>query len=381
MKKPLKDQTIYQVFVRNHTEEGTFSALINDLPRIKGIGVDIIYLLPIHEIGIKARKGVYGSPYSIRDYRSISEDLGTLEDFNALIKESHRLGLKVMMDMVFHHTSRDAVYIKTNPEWYIYKNGQLANKVGDWSDICDFEINNLNLQEYLIQTLIYWTKLGVDGFRFDVASMVPINFWKFARRAVGSVNPNTIWLAESVEIEFRDYLRSLGEVAEDDETLYQAFDVLYDYDIFKEFKAAVEDASNVEAYINALNAQRKRHGNNLKLHFLENHDQDRIASMLSKKRHLNWIKFMYMIYGVNFIYAGEEFGLKHKPDLFNKDPLDLSVIDREVHQAYLDAVALKKEMASLDVEVMKINYIGHSQVELILNKEYRGQNKYMIDLS
>ena len=183
------------------------------------------------------------------------------------------------------------------------------------------------------------------------------------------------------EIEFRDYLRSLGEVAEDDETLYQAFDVLYDYDIFKEFKAAVEDASNVEAYINALNAQRKRHGNNLKLHFLENHDQDRIASMLSKKRHLNWIKFMYMIYGVNFIYAGEEFGLKHKPDLFNKDPLDLSVIDREVHQAYLDAVALKKEMASLDVEVMKINYIGHGQVELILNKEYRGQNKYMIDLS
>jgi len=381
MIKVLTGQTIYQVFVRNHTSDGTFKALCLDLERIKNLGVDILYLLPIHEIGVKARKGEYGSPYSVKDYRSISKDLGPLEDFKELIKQAHVLGLKVMMDMVFHHSSRDAIYIKTQPEWYIYKNGQLANKVGDWSDICDFEINNIELQDYLIDTLIYWTKLGVDDFRFDVASMVPISFWNKAKKAVQTVNPKTIWLAESIEIEFRDYIRSLGEVAEDDETLYQAFNILYDYDIFPEFKAALEDGKNIEAYIDALNAQRKRHGNDLKLHFLENHDQDRIASKLSKPRHLNWIKFIYMIYGVNFIYAGEEFGLKHKPDLFNKDPLDLSVIDNDIHKAYVDAIRMKKDMYKLGVQVVGLTYIDLGKVSLQLNIKYLGQEVYTLDLS
>ena len=381
MIKVLTGQTIYQVFVRNHTSDGTFKALCLDLKRIKNLGVDILYLLPINEIGLKARKGEYGSPYSIKDYRSISKDLGTLNDFKELIKQAHVLGLKVMMDMVFHHSSRDAIYIKTHPEWYIYKNGQLANKVGDWSDICDFEISNLELQDYLIDTLIYWTRLGVDGFRFDVASMVPISFWNKAKKAVQTVNPKTIWLAESIEIEFRDYIRSLGEVAEDDETLYQAFDILYDYDIFPEFKAALEDGKNIEAFIDALNAQRKRHGNDLKLHFLENHDQDRIASKLSKPRHLNWIKFIYMIYGVNFIYAGEEFGLKHKPDLFNKDPLDLSVIDNDIHKAYVDAIRMKKDMYKLGVQVVGLTYIDLGKVSLQLNIKYLGQEVYTLDLS
>lgn len=233
MENTLKGQTIYQVFVRNHTPQGNFKSLVSDLVRIKALGVDIIYLLPIHQIGLKARKGSYGSPYSIKDYHSISSDLGTLDDFILLLEEAHKLDLKVMLDIVFHHTSRDAIYIKSHPDWYIYKNGQLANKVGDWSDICDLEIKNEELQEYLIDILVYWTRLGVDGFRCDVASLVPISFWKKAKEAVVSVNPNSIWLAESIEIEFRDYIRSIGEVAEDDETLYQAFDILYDYDIFK----------------------------------------------------------------------------------------------------------------------------------------------------
>lgn len=380
MLKVLAGTTIYQVFVRNHTSEGTFKALMSDLARIKSLGVDILYLLPIHQIGIKARKGKCGSPYSIRDYRSICEDLGTLEDFSALIDASHKLGLKVMMDIVFHHTSRDAIYIDKHPSWYIYKNGNLANKVGDWSDICDFEINNLELQDHLIETLIYWTRLGVDGFRFDVASMVPISFWNKARKAIESVNPNTIWLAESIEIGFRDYIRSIGEIAEDDRTLYQAFDILYDYDIFTEFKNALADPKQIETYINALNSQRALHGRNLKLHFLENHDQDRIAAHLSKKRHLNWIKFMYMIYGVNFIYAGEEFGINHKPDLFEKDPLDLSVVDEEIHAAYIEAVQTKKKMIEEGVEVIKLSYLRDGQVELTLNKAFNTKKVYVISL-
>lgn len=372
--------TIYQVFVRNHTKEGTFNVLSQDLERIKSLGVDVLYLLPIHPIGVVARKGVYGSPYSIRDYQAISEDLGTKEEFVHLINKAHDLGLKVMMDMVFHHTSRDAVYIKKHPEWYIYKNGKLANKVGGWSDICDLEINNVDLQNYLIDTLIYWTKLGVDSFRFDVASLVPISFWTKAKKAVKSVNQKTIWLAESIEIEFRDYIRSIGEVAEDDQTLYQAFDILYDYDIFKEFKLALSDGKHVKEYIDALNNQIILHGDKLKLHFLENHDQDRIASRLTKKRHLNWLKFVFMIHGVNFIYAGEEFGNTHKPDLFEKDPIDWSQKDLEIHQAYLDAIKMKKHMERENIRVMVIEYLKDGKVRLSLNKPLEGKLHHIIDL-
>lgn len=372
--------TIYQVFVRNHTKEGTFNALSEDLKRIKSLGVDVLYLLPIHPIGVVARKGKFGSPYSIRDYQAISEDLGTLDDFTNLIDKAHKLGLKVMMDMVFHHTSRDAVYIKQHPEWYIYKNGNLANKVGDWSDICDLEINNVDLQKYLIDTLIYWTKLGVDSFRFDVASLVPISFWIKAKKAVKSVNPKTIWLAESIEIEFRDYIRSIGEVAEDDQTLYQAFDILYDYDIFKEFKLALSDGKHVKEYIDALNEQILLHGDKLKLHFLENHDQDRIASRLTKKRHLNWLKFVFMIHGVNFIYAGEEFGNTHKPDLFEKDPIDWSVNNQKIHHAYLEVIKMKKHMEQENIKVTAIEYLKDGKVRLSLNQALEGKLHYIIDL-
>ncbi len=381
MENTLKGQTIYQVFVRNHTPQGNFKSLVSDLVRIKALGVDIIYLLPIHQIGLKARKGSYGSPYSIKDYHSISSDLGTLDDFILLLEEAHKLDLKVMLDIVFHHTSRDAIYIKSHPDWYIYKNGQLANKVGDWSDICDLEIKNEELQEYLIDILVYWTRLGVDGFRCDVASLVPISFWKKAKEAVVSVNPNSIWLAESIEIEFRDYIRSIGEVAEDDETLYQAFDILYDYDIFKEFKLALTDPNKLEDYIVALNRQRKRHDDNLKLHFLENHDQERIASLITKRQQLNWIKFMFMIYGVNFIYAGEEYGHKHKPNLFEKDPLDWTRVDQDILFQYKTWIKNKKLMIELDVRVEKIEYIETGKVNLKLNKPFLGQIEHIIDLS
>lgn len=381
MENTLKGQTIYQVFVRNHTPQGNFNSLVSDLVRIKALGVDIIYLLPIHQIGLKARKGSYGSPYSIKDYHSISSDLGTLDDFILLLEEAHKLDLKVMLDIVFHHTSRDAIYIKSHPDWYIYKNGQLANKVGDWSDICDLEIKNEELQEYLIDILVYWTRLGVDGFRCDVASLVPISFWKKAKEAVVSVNPNSIWLAESIEIEFRDYIRSIGEVAEDDETLYQAFDILYDYDIFKEFKLALTDPNKLEDYIVALNRQRKRHDDNLKLHFLENHDQERIASLITKRQQLNWIKFMFMIYGVNFIYAGEEYGHKHKPNLFEKDPLDWTRVDQDILFQYKTWIKNKKLMIELDVRVEKIEYIETGKVNLKLNKPFLGQIEHIIDLS
>mgnify|MGYP003298681654 CR=1 FL=1 len=144
---------IYQIFVRNYSKEGTIKAVTEDLDRLFDLGVNILYLMPIHEIGVLNRKGTYGSPYSIKDYFSISKDLGTLDDFKELILRAHTLNMKVIMDMVFNHTSRDNPLLKKHPEYYYYKDEKPANKIGDWSDVIDLETSREDTQKYLLSVI------------------------------------------------------------------------------------------------------------------------------------------------------------------------------------------------------------------------------------
>ncbi len=177
----LRNLFIYQVYVRNHTDEGTFNAFDKDLDRIKDLGVDIVYFLPIHEIGQKQKKGNLGCPYSIKDYNSINHEYGTIEDFKTTIKEIHSRGMKVMIDVVYNHTSYDSKLLEEHPEYFYKKDGQFANRVGDWWDITDLDYSvSKNLWTELIDTLVYWARLGVDGFRWDVASLLPFDFLDMA---------------------------------------------------------------------------------------------------------------------------------------------------------------------------------------------------------
>jgi len=146
--------------------------VIDDLKRIKALGVDVIYLLPIHPIGRKDRKGSVGSPYSIRAYDRIDPSLGTIDDFKRLIEAAHAIGLKVMMDIVINHTARDSDLVYEHPEWfYKDKNGHFANRVGDWSDITDLDYNKRPVWDYFLNILSKWAEM-VDGFRCDVAPLI-----------------------------------------------------------------------------------------------------------------------------------------------------------------------------------------------------------------
>ena len=191
----LRSQVIYSVFVRNHTPEGTFRAVIPDLPRIRALGTDIVWLLPIHPIGEKARKGTLGSPYANRDYRSVNPEYGTREDFLALADAVHAQGMKLMIDVVYNHTSPDSVLWETHPEFFYKKpDGQPGNHVGDWTDIIDLDYSVPALWDYQIETLKSWARI-VDGFRCDVASFVPVEFWLRARREIAAFKPDFLWLA------------------------------------------------------------------------------------------------------------------------------------------------------------------------------------------
>ena len=228
----LRNMTLYSIFVRNFG--GTFRAVEEDLPRIRDLGVDAIWLLPIHPIGTEKRKGSLGSPYAIGDYRAVNPEFGTMDDFVHLCGRAHALGLKVLIDVVYHHTSPDSVLVKSHPEYFYRKpDGSFGNHVGDWSDIIDLDFENRALWDELIDTLCFWARY-VDGFRCDVASLVPLGFWLEARKRAESVRPGCIWLAESVEHGFIRYSRMQGLVALSDSELYQAFEICYDYDVYED---------------------------------------------------------------------------------------------------------------------------------------------------
>lgn len=172
----LRNEIIYCIYVRNHTPEGTFAAIMPDLQRIKGLGVDIIWFMPIHPIGETKRKGVEGSPYTIKDYRAVNLAYGTIDDFKALVAAIHDLGMKVMLDVVYNHTSPDSWLAGQHPEWFYRRpNGEMGNKVGEWYDIVDLDYSHPELWDYQIETLKQWAAI-VDGFRCDVASLVPLDF-------------------------------------------------------------------------------------------------------------------------------------------------------------------------------------------------------------
>lgn len=343
-----RNQVIYSIFVRNHTTEGTFEGVRRDLPRIRGLGVDVIWLLPIHPIGEKARKGVLGSPYAIRDYRAVNPEYGTLDDFRRMVDEAHRLGMRCVIDVVYNHTSPDSVLAAEHPEWFYHKeDGSFGNRVGDWSDIIDLDYTDRGLWAYQIETLKYWASM-VDGFRCDVAPLVPLGFWREARAAVESVRPGCLWLAETVDPDFISALRAEGFGCLSDCQTYEAFDICYDYDIYPVFRDYLDGAVPLARYAEAVNRQEVAYpANYSKLRFLENHDQARAAFLVPDGPSLlNWTAFSFFQKGTGFIYAGQEAGCAHLPNLFYKDPVDWTGPDRS--EQFRRLCALKKHPLMAD---------------------------------
>lgn len=322
--KSYRNQVMYSVFVRNYSPEGTFEGVRRDLGRIKSLGVDIIWLLPIHPVGEKCRKGTLGSPYAIRDYRGINPEYGTLEDFRRLVDDIHALGMKCIIDVVYNHTSPDSRLAQEHPEWFYHKpDGSFGNRVGDWWDVIDLDYAQPGLWDYQIETLKYWASM-VDGFRCDVAPLVPLDFWLRARAEVEQVRPGCFWLAESVEPAFVREGRADGLAVLSDSELYQAFDACYDYDIFDTFQSYLEGKVPLNWYVEAVNRQEVIYPDNfVKLRFLENHDRARAAFLLPGGLEMaNWLAFLYFQKGMTLLYNGQECGCDHRPGLFDKDDIE-----------------------------------------------------------
>ena len=187
-----KDATIYQINQRHFTPEGTFRAAKAHLPRLRDLGVDILWLMPVNPIGQEHRKGVLGSQYAVQDYLAVNPEFGDLDDLRHFVAAAHEHGLRVILDWVANHTAWDNVLVTQHPQWYArdWKGDFRPTPWWDWDDVIDLDYSCAELREYMTEAMKYWVReADVDGYRCDVAGFVPVDFWENARRELDEIKP------------------------------------------------------------------------------------------------------------------------------------------------------------------------------------------------
>ncbi len=342
----VRSLVIYQVFPRNHGATGRLPDITADIDRIAALGVDVLYLLPIHPVGVLGRKGTAGSPYAIRDYRSLNPDLGSDDDFDELVAAAHAAGLRVMLDVVFNHTSPDSVLVAEHPEFFHRDpSGTPYTTVPQWTDIIDLAHPSPQLSRYLIDSLALWVRRGVDGFRCDVASLVPVEFWVQARTELAEIKQGLLWLAETPHPSMVEGRRAAGIPTDSDGEVFAAFDIEYMYDVWSIWQMVVLGQEPVGRYLELLRWQDAtlpaRHA---KLRYVENHDNYRIQRFApTRAQALAWTAMMACSRGPLMFYAGQESAARKWPSLFEPDPVEW--VDYELAPFLTSLASLKKHAA------------------------------------
>ncbi len=306
-----RDAVLYQLNTRQFTAEGTFAAAQAHLPRLADMGVDIIWLMPIHPIGAANRKGSLGSPYAVRDYRAVNPELGSEAEFRAFVDEAHRLGLKVILDWVANHSAYDNPLTASHPEWYTRSpESALMSPVGtDWSDVADFDYSQPGLRQYMTESLVFWVReFGIDGYRADVAGYVPLDFWETARAELDKVRP-VFMLAEA---EHRDLQAS-------------AFDASYAWSWKGAMQRIAADGSGAGA-IRSYYAEQSETWPHaaMRMTYTDNHDQnswDGVAADIYGPAYEAAIALSFVGSGLPLIYNGQEADLDRQLAFFEKDPI------------------------------------------------------------
>ncbi|NCW22128.1 MAG: alpha-amlyase, partial [Gammaproteobacteria bacterium] len=302
---------IYQINLRQFTADGTLRAAELELPRLKALGVDILWLMPIHPIGERNRKGTLGSPYAVRDYRAVNPEFGSFEDFKRFVDRAHELGLRVILDWVANHSAWDNPLVSQHPEWYErdWKGNFHPTSWWDWSDIIEFDYSQQGMRRYMADAMAFWVReAGVDGFRCDVAGYVPLDFWNEVRRELDRIKP-VFMLAEAATRDMH----------------YQAFDATYAWGLH----SALHEVTRKGASVDALAGHYSEQDNlfprgSMRMVFTSNHDKnswegtefemfgDGVAAA---------IVLTFVGDGIPLIYNGQEAGNTKRLQFFEKDPL------------------------------------------------------------
>ncbi len=303
------NSTIYEVNIRQYTPEGTFKAFESHLSRLKELGVDVIWFMPIHPIGVVNRKGSLGSYYSVKDYIAVNPEYGNLDDFKSVVTKAHELGMKVIIDWVANHTSHDAVLITEHPDWYVRDSTGKVVSPFDWTDVAKLDYGKKELRQYIIDAMKFWIKdVGIDGFRCDVAAEVPTDFWTDARKQLDAIKP-VFMLAEADKPELQQF----------------AFDADYGWEfhhIMNQIAQGKETVTDIEKYLlKNISVYPK---NTIKLNFITNHDENSWNGT-EFERMGDAVKLFaaltFVMPGMPLIYSGQEVGFNKRLKFFDKDQI------------------------------------------------------------
>ena len=305
-----KNSVIYEVNVRQFTPEGTFKAFEKHLPRLKTLGVDILWLMPIHPIGELNRKGSLGSYYSVRDYQAVNPEFGTLADFKKMVKKAHSMGLRVIIDWVANHTSWDNVWLKDHKDFYTRDaKGNFVAPVADWTDTQDLNYDNKELWNAMIDAMAYWVKeCDIDGFRCDVAAMVPTEFWVEAYKKLTGIK-KVFMLAEANE----NYL-------------HQAFDMTYNWplkDLMNDIAAGKKKAAELVSFFEK--EKKEYNPDDYRMNFTSNHDENTWNGTEFKRLGDGAPAFAVLcgvVPGMPLVYTGQEAGMDKQLRFFDKDTVE-----------------------------------------------------------
>lgn len=331
---------LYEMNVRQLTAEGTFNAAIERLPFLRSIGVDAIWLMPIYPIGEDGRKGSLGSYYSIKDYTAVNPEFGTADDFRAFVSVAHAMGIRVLLDWVANHTSRDARWITERPsDWYERDEQGVAKVPWDWTDTAKLNYANHDVWRGQIDAMRYWVEnFDVDGFRCDMAMLVPIEFWQEASQELHNIKSDIFMLAE----------------AEEDNLFDNAFNMSYQWNVHHIMVDIAKGARRVWDLRNAIHAERARYPREaMRMSFTSNHDEN----SWSGSEHSRFGRALEVMTAMTFlmpstmplIYTGQEVGYDHSFEFFERDAIPAEkYTESHTTKFYRSLCALKHKERALD---------------------------------
>lgn len=305
----IRNAVIYEVNVRQYTPEGTFKSFATHLPRLKELGVDVLWFMPVYPISQQARKGSLGSYYAVRDYKAINPEFGTASDFKSLVDKAHAMGFKVVLDWVANHTGRDHIWLKQHPEWFERDSLGLVVSPHDWTDVAKVDYRNKNMRLAMEDAMLYWIKeFDIDGFRCDVAGEVPTAFWETVSAKLNKTKP-LFMLAEADKAELTK----------------KAFQADYNWpllgvmnDIAKGRKVA-KDLDKIKIHQDSLYSPFT-----FKMNFVTNHDENSWNGSEYERMGAGVKAFAVLTYtypGLPLIYSGQEVGLRKRLSFFEKDTI------------------------------------------------------------
>jgi glycosidase len=362
----VRDGVIYEIYPRAFSQQGNFNAITARLDELKDLGVTILWLMPIHQIGQEKKKGTIGSPYAVRDYYGINPDYGTADDLKKLVREAHARGLKVIIDIVANHTSWDSVLMK-HPEFYKRDAEGRITYPYDWYDIAALNYGNQELRRYMTDMLKHWIReFDLDGFRCDVAGEVPTDFWENARRELEQIKPDIVMLAEAHKAELS----------------VSAFDLDYSWPLHSALTNILQHGARASDLRVEWEKEVKAWPKGaLHMRFSDNHDERRAIARFGEPAALAASAFVFTLDGVPMIYNGMEVGDTTEsgaPALFEKLPIFWAIAERrkEFPVFYKNIMALRRASAALRRGTLK--WVRNSDESRVVSFVRRAGNEKVL---